>query len=229
MDIHKPKPWHGVREFLKEYAIIVVGVLTALAGEQAVEAIHHHEQVEQTRKALRAEMTLMATTALSVGQSDRCFLTVLGEYDAWARGGAKPGPWFPDTARGGGSVWEEARAGGVVNYMDMDERLAFSRFYGQVQNETSLVDVKREFARHLGGFLNLDSLSPADSQALLRETGGNRGLIRVMIYNADQIVALARQLGVTPRAPSTAAQQRLDALCHEADRWSRAHSAANGH
>jgi hypothetical protein len=32
MDIHKPKPWHGVREFLKEYVIIVVGVLTALAG-----------------------------------------------------------------------------------------------------------------------------------------------------------------------------------------------------
>ena len=29
MDIHKPKPWHGMREFLKEYVIIVVGVLTA--------------------------------------------------------------------------------------------------------------------------------------------------------------------------------------------------------
>ena len=34
MEIHKPKPWHGFREFLKEYLIIVVGVLTALAGEQ---------------------------------------------------------------------------------------------------------------------------------------------------------------------------------------------------
>lgn len=36
MDIHKPKPWHGPREFLKEYLIIVVGVLTALAAEQTV-------------------------------------------------------------------------------------------------------------------------------------------------------------------------------------------------
>ena len=34
MDIHKPKAWHGVREFLKEYMIIVVGVLTALGAEQ---------------------------------------------------------------------------------------------------------------------------------------------------------------------------------------------------
>jgi hypothetical protein len=29
---HKPKPWHGWREFLKEYVIVVVGVLTALAA-----------------------------------------------------------------------------------------------------------------------------------------------------------------------------------------------------
>lgn len=37
MEIHKPKPWHTVREFLKEYAIIVLSVITALAAEQAVE------------------------------------------------------------------------------------------------------------------------------------------------------------------------------------------------
>ena len=46
MDIHKPKPWHNVREFLKEYAIIVVGVLTALAAEQAVEWLHWQHEVE---------------------------------------------------------------------------------------------------------------------------------------------------------------------------------------
>jgi hypothetical protein len=26
MDIHKPKPWHGLREFLKEYLIMPRGV-----------------------------------------------------------------------------------------------------------------------------------------------------------------------------------------------------------
>lgn len=39
MDIHKPKPWHGVREFLKEYLIIVVGVLTALAAVNSGDTI----------------------------------------------------------------------------------------------------------------------------------------------------------------------------------------------
>ena len=57
MDIHKPKPWHGLREFLKEYLIIVVGVLTALGAEQAVEMIHRHEAVGEARRALNAEVT----------------------------------------------------------------------------------------------------------------------------------------------------------------------------
>jgi hypothetical protein len=61
MDIHKPKPWHGVREFLKEYLIIVVGVLTALAAEQAVEWLHHRHQIEDadTRIILEARENLM--------------------------------------------------------------------------------------------------------------------------------------------------------------------------
>jgi len=56
MDVHKPKPWHSVREFLKEYAIIVVGVLTALAAEQGVEWLHWTERVEAAEKRLRREL-----------------------------------------------------------------------------------------------------------------------------------------------------------------------------
>ena len=53
MDIHRPKPFHGVREFLKEYGIIVLGVLTALGAEQAVENFHHRERVEIGEQALK--------------------------------------------------------------------------------------------------------------------------------------------------------------------------------
>jgi hypothetical protein len=35
MHIHKPKPLHGIREFLSEIGVIVVGVLIALGLEQA--------------------------------------------------------------------------------------------------------------------------------------------------------------------------------------------------
>ena len=55
MDIHKPKPWHSLREFLKEYVIIVVGVLTALGAEAGVEWLHWHHRAEAAREALAAD------------------------------------------------------------------------------------------------------------------------------------------------------------------------------
>jgi hypothetical protein len=56
MEIHKPKPVHNWREFLKEYAIIVIGVLTALAAEQAVAAWHWRSQVQEARGVIASEM-----------------------------------------------------------------------------------------------------------------------------------------------------------------------------
>jgi hypothetical protein len=56
MDIHKPKPWHGWREFGKELTTIVLGVLIALVAEQAVEWLHHRTEVAEARHALDAEV-----------------------------------------------------------------------------------------------------------------------------------------------------------------------------
>jgi hypothetical protein len=56
LEIHKPKPWHGFREFLKEYLIIVVGVLTALGGEQVVERWHWGRVVGEAREAVTQDL-----------------------------------------------------------------------------------------------------------------------------------------------------------------------------
>ena len=56
MEIPKPKPIRNWREFLKEYAIIVIGVLTALAAEQGVEALHWHYRVQDALAAIRLEV-----------------------------------------------------------------------------------------------------------------------------------------------------------------------------
>jgi len=63
MDIHKPKPWHGLREFLKEYGIIVLGVLTALGLEQCVEGLHWSHKVDQAERNMRIELARDRTEA----------------------------------------------------------------------------------------------------------------------------------------------------------------------
>ena len=44
MEIRPPKPWRGWRKFSKEYAIIVVGVATALAAGQTAETLHNRSR-----------------------------------------------------------------------------------------------------------------------------------------------------------------------------------------
>src|ERR1700761_3766474 len=56
MDIHKPKPWHGWRELLKEIGTIVIGVLIALGAEQVVDNLHWRGVVAAERKGLDAEV-----------------------------------------------------------------------------------------------------------------------------------------------------------------------------
>jgi hypothetical protein len=45
MDVHKPKLVENWRELFKEWGIIVLGVLTALLAEQAVQSIEWHHKV----------------------------------------------------------------------------------------------------------------------------------------------------------------------------------------
>src|ERR1700761_8795639 len=101
MDIHKPKPWHGVREFLKEYVIIVVGVLTALAGEQTVEWLHRGQEVAEARESLRDELTTNATLMQFSLDAAPCFQRTLDAVAAWTNGGPAPiwGRGAPDTPK----------------------------------------------------------------------------------------------------------------------------------
>jgi hypothetical protein len=46
MDVHKPKLVRNWRELFKEWGIIVLGVLTALLAEQAVQSFEWHQKVD---------------------------------------------------------------------------------------------------------------------------------------------------------------------------------------
>lgn len=90
MDVHKPKPWHGWREFLKEYAIIVIGVLTALAAEQGVEWLHWRHQAEAVEAQLTAEVRSNLLSAYSRINKQRCYDARLSWLSTRLRSGE---PW----------------------------------------------------------------------------------------------------------------------------------------
>src|ERR1700760_641614 len=94
MDIHKPKPIRNWREFLKEYAIIVIGVLTALAAEQAVEWVHWRAQVTEAREVVATELASNLVVAVTRLRSGSCTERRLDELalilDAGAKNGSLP-------------------------------------------------------------------------------------------------------------------------------------------
>jgi hypothetical protein len=148
MELHKPKPWHGVREFLKEYVIIVVGVLTALGAEQAVEWLHWQHEVDAADTALRKELHLNGTFAYEAVAAWPCEQRRLDELSAdlrhatgtwkaqWfiTRNGRKtafvaPGHPYPVT------TWEEYKANGAVQHMSDERRWLLNSAFVDVEAE----------------------------------------------------------------------------------------------
>ena len=107
----EPTPPRSWRDFLKEYAIIVVGVLTALAAQQAVEWWHWRSEVAQAREAIATELTTNLVGAIYRMRGHACTEQRLNELalvlDTAAKHGSLPPlghfgmPWrqtFPNGA-----------------------------------------------------------------------------------------------------------------------------------
>jgi hypothetical protein len=169
MDIHKPKPWHGWREFLKEYGIIVLGVLTALAGEQIVEALHHREMVARGEDALRDNFDRFVEYKSQLDHEAPCMaarvaelralLDTAGRTHALRRVGEIPQPyplpWQIDT-------WEATVASGVAPYLPQAKTVLYSRI---AMSAVDLYDVASNEWAEWGALRSLSGPPRAFSQA----------------------------------------------------------------
>jgi hypothetical protein len=140
MEIHKPKPVHNWREFLKEYAIIVLGVLTALGLEQMVETIHDRSRVAQARENIRSEIANDVGLMVTRDQTNGCISRRLDEVDglirASAAGKLPEGPiWIgvPFLGATANSQYSSATQSGAVSLMPSQEQSGYARIYAEFE------------------------------------------------------------------------------------------------
>jgi len=153
MDIHKPKPWHGFREFLKEYAIIVVGVLTALAAEQGVEWLHWRHEAETAREALRYDLRRVVGWSGAVAAEAPCKAAHLAEM-RHALDQAQSAHRLPPFAWRGGPAsyawslrsWSALTSGQVLPHIPNREQLILSAIAGPSGLPVILAMQQGEFA-----------------------------------------------------------------------------------
>ena len=167
MHIHKPKAVHGLQEFLSEISIIVVGIVIALSGEQAVEWLHWRGVVAETRTALNHELAGdLGVVQTRIDQAP-CIAQRLSELKAAFRlhadgqplalTGPVGQPQFPHIRT---TVWETAIADQSASHMPLDVKLRYAGLY------ESLYWLREKSAQETEAWSHLTEL---DDQDLLDE------------------------------------------------------------
>jgi len=211
MDIHKPKPWHGVREFGKELLTIVLGVLIALAAEAAVEEFRWTQRIDQTEDHLRQRVrgitvSVAARQALQpcIDQMfDKLQLALETSGDDWrppfviVSGRLKGVVTAP---KGGWSAeeWNAAVADGTVNHLPKTALLAFSNFFGIDANVRRFNEQEAGDIAELNSLASIHRLDPATRAQYLRllyRIRENQTGIRIQ---GEVLMSSARRLGVKP-------------------------------
>jgi hypothetical protein len=141
LDVH---PSHGrinnVREFLLHILVVAIGLLLALALEQAVSALHHRYQVRETRQALRQERAENRTTVTEQTRAWRWWVVEM-QNNLLVLRYLQQHPGTPQqqlpgvlvwNARGlsfDTAVWDAAHQSGVISLLPQDEIEASSALY----------------------------------------------------------------------------------------------------
>jgi hypothetical protein len=203
MDIHKPKPWRGWREFLKEYLIIVIGVLTALAAEAVVQNLHERRLSAEAREAVRGELNVDITAMSRRLPQEACVARQLDEIQA-----------FLDRAQGGGAVaplttigrpiwgivytqrWQAATAGGRTSLLSSEEQRAFGRVYAQLDVLTQKLVEERHVWTQLRGLAGLRRLSPEMIESQRLAVSAARDLNALIQWDLLEAKYYGRQVGV---------------------------------
>ena len=202
---HKPRPVHGWREFFKEYAIIVLGVLTALTAEQVAEHFRWQEAVADGRNALHREMAFddgyMRDRLLISPCSDANIKQLSALIEAASRTGALPKTGemdFPGR-RLETSQWENERASQSLTHFPRAEREVLGRYYAQIDGMKTWDDQEIEAWAHLAV---LDhgpkKLGEADVAQLRVAVETARRMQFLMTLNAQRVLDWSKGQGVSP-------------------------------
>ncbi|MGZ3367251.1 MAG: hypothetical protein ACXWKO_07860 [Phenylobacterium sp.] len=214
MDIHKPKPWHGWPEFLKEIGTIVIGVLIALGAEQAAELSHWAKEVREAKASIHDELALASVFAEERLARKACGDAYLDELAAAVA--ASPAQWEPRSFDYCGlphkavytgfwrpwptEVWQTIEAGGAVAHFDAHYRLQAPFVFNFVREIGELSREERRLASDLSPLGYRLTMTPDTKVAFLRTIAGIRAANDWMAVYSRDLNGSIGDLGETPTA-----------------------------
>jgi hypothetical protein len=152
LDVHPPHgSVHSWRDFLIHVAIITIGLLIALGLEQTAEAVHHHHEVKEARRALRHELELNRRAyADSVREFHRQTAALLNNVVVLRYIQQHPGTpeeqlpgilvWHAFPGSFTDSAWRTAQQSGVTALMPLEEVRRYDALYDRIDEVNSSFD-----------------------------------------------------------------------------------------
>jgi len=215
MHIHKPKAAHGLREFLGEISVIVVGILIALTAEQVAEQWHWSERVHEVHGQLLSETSANASSALVWLAVSPCLDHQLAAADQEAWEARRLGVLQPAAQRFSSPLvvftsdsWLNARSLQVSDHLKSEEVTDFTGVYFFPAEMKDDVTSLHEMAAGLEPLTRpLEHVTPAEADEFITKIGRAKELQSRMELGALLLIRMADR--VHAPSPLAYAQSQL--------------------
>jgi len=204
VEIHKPKPVHNWREFLTELGTIVLGICIALAGEQVIEELRWHNQVQEARQVIATEMAQNLAGAVLRLRTEGCIerrLDMLTDIlDAASRSGTLPpvgdiGQPPPRQWRSGS--WESVVAAETATHFPRQELAQLADLYQLVVRMEGLTQLDLQAWNDIYPMIGPGRrLDPASEAELRKALSLARATSRSYASQAITLTVRAQALGL---------------------------------
>jgi hypothetical protein len=224
MEVHRPKPIHHWREFVKEVGIIVLGVLIALAAEQAVEWLSWRAKASQAEQHLRRDAASVLNAMLERLEIQKCQdgrLTLirdrlLASGPAWIgmapfyTSGPPAGSTYAHPMRGWPRTsWTTAVASTAALHLPGDRLDAYAEIFAAAEREANDQATEHEASSELNALGSPLTLPPDQKLTFLRIIEAERARNRVMAYEADNTLPYFTALGMDIEKARVAVRRSL--------------------
>jgi len=211
MHFHLPKPLHGWREFLGEVGIIVIGVLIALAAEQAIELLHWKHVAAAARVSVGEELKEEVFWASEMVITQPCVDRQLQQLETavLAPGAFKPVPSYSEgqlsfafrapSRPWSTSIWQSMSSDGTAAHFDRKTRLGLALTYSLVvylREHNATAEQLKERLSALSRPIELDVATRAN---LVADIEQDRNLYQLMALVSDQTIGQVEKAGFQPK------------------------------
>jgi hypothetical protein len=212
----RQKEVRGWRWFLAEFAVVMAGVLAALAAQQAAAWADRQGDMREARVAIRRELALNMAYLRSREGTDDCLQRRLNEVQAvidsarvdgdFQRPGwvGRPQFWSLETVR-----WDAAAQSGRAALLPAEEMVHYSSMYTQLGIAVAEMGLEQSDWARLRGLQTLRKLPPQgayDLNGVLADARYRAWRIRLI---TEQELAEAKALGLEVIANKDPASQSV--------------------